>query len=290
MKRFFYWGCIVLLIAIFFAIVIYLPEMDAGILERQYVNQYTLVKQDKQEQGIHYELPLVDKLLSLYYGEFSTEIMSIHSIANLESQDEALLEGLQSQISILEKAEIIPELVDLEHLRKSFHEALYYNISNVENPSAVVSAWKLTFYDAENFRYQFVIDASTYKIYSADIYGYTVYDFWLKKGIYTAHVEKAGSEKLWELEDKMRERLSGYYEAGDSKNVYLSLEGNFVFEGVLFYEGTQNDKKYTTDIPLYIYYYPESKDSMEGMHIGIENVLEDRKVMQYDNAIETYAD
>lgn len=288
MKRFFYWGGIILLILIFFAAVIYLPEIDAMILERQYMKEYVLVKQDKQEQGIHYELPLADKLFSLYYGQYPTEIMSIHSITNLESQDEALLEGLQKQVSILEKAKLIPELVDTEQLRKGFHEALYYNIGTVENPSTVVSVWKLVFYDEENFQYEFIIDAGTYKIYSANLYGYGVYDFWLNKGIYAASVEKTEPEVLEKLESQMGEQLRIYYEAQNVESRYLNLYDSFGLEEMLFYEDTYlsyYDKRDVIEIPCQVYYIQES---MEGVHIGITDILENENAMPYDDSEASY--
>lgn len=294
MKRFFTGAVCILLILIFLAAVVYLPEVDAMILEKQYMKQYVLVKQDKQGQGIHYELPLVDKLYVLTYGQYPTEIMSIHSITNLEVQDEALLEGLQRQISILEKAEIIPGLVEEEQLQKGFQEAVYYNIGTVDNPSMVVPVWKLVFYDEESFRYEFIIDAGTYKIYSADLYGYGVYDFWLNKGVFIENLGTADEEMAWKLEnkleglaDKLEEQLRIYYEAKRVENEYLNFWESCGFESMLFYENAYVsffDRRDTIEIPCQVYYIPEEK---ERMHIGIAaDILGEEEAMSYDSNTE----
>lgn len=279
MKRFLKRIYIVLIVAVFLAVVIYLPELDARILENQYVNQHTLVKQDKQESGIHYDLP-VDKLSVFSIAEFSTEILSIYSMENLESQDSALLEELQSQISIWEKAGIIPELVDLDRLKSSFEEALYYNISNGENPNTIVSAWKLSFSKSGSFRYQFIIDANTYKIYSASVYGYDFYDFWLKQGIFIADADKMNPEKLLPIGEKIKNKLSDYYEAQSSDILSLSAVWDIVWEGAF---NCRNSSYDITSIPFYIYYYPgyRKKEVMGGISIGISSSFKDMGI-EYD--------
>lgn len=283
MKRFFKIGCITLIIAAFFVIAIYLPEMDAGILENRYVNQSILVKQDKQEEGIHYDLPLMDKLSilsSLDAPVLSTEILSIHSITNLESQDEALLEGLEHNLSVLEEAGVIPRLVKPEKLRECFDEALYYNISSMENSGAAVSVWKLTFYEEGKFGYRFVVDASTYKIYSVYIYGYDIGSSLSVKG---SDLNGLQDGKIEDIGYIVGEKLRDYYEADDF--MIMDIESLFIVDGVLDY-WSAGYGELDAEIPCNMYYYPSAayelgtdgegnKKDMEGLFIGVANGLEE---------------
>lgn len=281
MKRFLKIGCIALIIAAFFGLAIYLPEVDAGILENRYINQSILVKQDKQEEGIHYDLPLMEKLSILSSMDapvFSTEILSIHSITNLEEQDEALLEGLERELSVLEQAGVIPQLAKSQQLKESFDEALYYNISSVESSGAAVSVWKLTFYREGEFGYRFVIDASTYKIYSVCIYGYGISEF----------IEEINFEDLQygQMEDIgyiVGEKLKEYYEADEY--MIMGIEEWFILNGQLNYWSLA-DGQPDNAIPCNMYYYPSAeyaggtneslyKSDMEGMFIGVANGLEE---------------
>lgn len=285
-KRFFRIGYIILIITVFFVIAIYLPEMDAGILEKQHMNQCILVKQDKQEEGIHYDLPLVDKLSILSSSDqssVSTEIISIQNIADLEEQDAALLEGLESDIKLLEELKVIPQLVTQEQLRECFNKALYYNISNIDN-SGVVPVWKLTFYEPDTLHYQFIIDANTYKIYSVCIFGYEIADFLSMNEIYTDR-EDAGQMEYNGY--NIGKQLKNYYEADNFQ--ILDITGGLGVVGVLDYV-EQDIGKPDAQIPCNIYYYYPGEiymNDMEGMFVGITNTLEE---MSWENVSKAEAD
>ena len=239
-KRFLKIGLIVLGIVVFLIFAIYLPNLDAAFWEKQQVGQYMLVKQDKQEESIHYNLPLADKLsiLSSQEGDFfCTEILIIHSIANLELEASGILEGMQESLSQLENEKMIPKLKSEEDLRKSFDSAVYYNVSSTENTSVVVPVWKLTFYEEEEFYYQFLVDADTYQIYSVNVYGFGVYDFLLENGIFT---EVGKACKIEDAGYQMGNQWKEYFKADDFQIVYL--EEDFHVEGMLSYWTSESEE------------------------------------------------
>ena len=286
-KRFLKIGLIVLGIVVFLIFAIYLPNLDAAFWEKQQVGQYMLVKQDKQEESIHYNLPLADKLsiLSSQEGDFfCTEILIIHSITNLELEVSGILEGMQESLSQLENEKMIPKLKSEEDLRKSFDSAVYYNVSSTENTSVVVPVWKLTFYEEEEFYYQFLVDADTYQIYSVNVYGFGVYDFLQENGIFSE------TGKAWGTEDigyRMGNQWKEYFKADDFQILYL--EEVFYVEGMLSYwisESEETDTMYSSgedfdgvilemEIPCVWKYYSkeQSIDNMEGFSFSIRTGL-----------------
>lgn len=161
-----------------------------------------------------------------------------------------------------------------DYIRSAKYYSLSYDSKEQENTQEILNLWFLRFSDGEVFDYYFLVDASTYRIYYAEIYNsYTemyVDMFEIQYG--TSDLEKfhknilSVSDSISVNEDGFAKGCQSYYEA---ENCRFIRTGNLTDKLSLIVLGYEEGTLYVEQLAL-----PADTLKYRGIAVGFQGISE----------------